>query len=30
MVYTEGLQSSNTDLILDSTFTDEAALAGNI
>ena len=27
-VHTEGLQSSNTDLILDSTFTDEAALAG--
>ena len=27
-VHTEGLQSSNTDLILDFTFTDEAALAG--
>ena len=27
-VYTEGLKSSSTDLILDSTFTDETALAG--
>ena len=27
-VYTDRLRSSNTDLILDSTFTDEAALAG--
>ena len=27
-VYTEGLASSNTDLMLDSTFTDEGALKG--
>lgn len=27
-VYTEGLASSNTDLMLDSTFEDEASLAG--
>ena len=27
-VYTEGLSSSNADLMLDSTFTDEAALKG--
>ena len=27
-VYTDGLASSNADLILDSSFTDEAALAG--